>query len=455
MKKKLLLPVFCFLLPTSMSLNGCEVVQESKEEQYVENHEIYGSNANYDVLNNGHIAVGMWVTPKDTMRTDEMFKYIAESGINVVNGFAYYENTEEEIKQVLDYCEKYNLKYLLASLEIENDIKKYAKSQDEKHIKHTMELIGKFANHKAFCGTLFIDEPNASILPAIGDFYKEYLKTYPDKLAYVNLFPSYAVAGTGYSQYEDYIDNWFSKTNAKLLSYDHYPLIKYDPTQEGYAYEYKDYYYSLDILRSKTLKQGVPLWTFSATLGYDHQTELSRRIPSREDIRWTVFSNLAFGAKGIQYFCYCTPDQDSYSTAMIDRQGNKTERYDYVKEVNTEFKNYESILLNSDAVGVMMYDYRRNGYELFEAPLKSFGPIKNVEGNRYLIGCFQDKDNGKKSILITPTTPRDDITITLNMYKNIKNVNAYVHGQKTNLEVKDGKLELTINKGDSVLISFE
>lgn len=453
MKRKKMINAMCLQLIAFCTLASCSTA--NKESDYIENYKTYGSNANYDLFNNKKITVGMWVTPPDNLRNDEQFKMIAESGINMVNGFAYYENTEEEVLEVLNYCEKYNLKYLYASLEIENDIKEYSKDQNQEHIDHTMNLISKFASHKAFAGTLFIDEPSASLLDSVGAFFNAYKEIYKDKIAYVNLLPSYAVSGTGYSRYEDYIDGWFSKTNSNLLSYDHYPLIDCDPSIEGYKYEYSDYYYNLDLLRVKTLEQGTPLWTFVSTLGYEHQTEYSRREPSREDLRWTVFSNLAFGAKAIQYFCYFTPSQDSYGDGMVTRGGIKTKRYDYVQEVNNEFKNYEEILMNADAVGVIMNDYRRNSQKLYTESLNSFGPIKSVEGNKYLIGCFIDKDSGKKSIMITPTTPRDDIDITLKMYQNIKEVDAYIQGKKQTLTVSNSKLNLSINKGDSVVIEFK
>ena len=112
------------------------------------------------------------------------------------------------------------------------------------------------------------------------------------------------------------------------------------------------------------------------------------------------------------------------------------------------------MLLNSDAVGVMINDYRRDGYDIYSTPLTKFGKIESVEGNRYVIGCFSDKDTGKKSVLISPTTPRDDVEITLNMSGKTKSVTAYIGGEKTTLEVKDNKLTLKIDRGDAVFIQL-
>ena len=122
--------------------------------------------------------------------------------------------------------------------------------------------------------------------------------------------------------------------------------------------------------------------------------------------------------------------------------------------MNAEFKNYGSILLNSDAVGVMIEDYRRGGLGIYTTPLSKFGAIQSVEGNRYVIGCFSDKDTGKKSVLISPTTPRDDIEITLNMHKSVKEVRAFVNNEWKTLQVKNNKLKLDIKHGDAMFIQL-
>ena len=93
------------------------------------------------------------------------------------------------------------------------------------------------------------------------------------------------------------------------------------------------------------------------------------------------------------------------------------------------------------------------GIDLRESENFAVG-YESVEGNRYVIGCFSDKDTGKKSVLISPTTPRDDVEITLNMSGKTKSVIAYIGGEKTTLEVKDNKLTLKIDRGDAVFIQL-
>lgn len=419
-------------------------------EQYHDDKKIYGDPAVYDVLQKGDIPIGMWVTPTSKYRNEEAYKKIADCGITTVNGFYYSDGTETEIKEVLGYCEKYKLNYLLNSKSIESEVMAYADDPVQTHIDNAMNEIRLYASSPALSGVLFLDEPNAKYFDAIGAFYQRFNELYPGKLAYVNNLPYEAVAGSGYSRYEDYLNAFLDKTGSRFWSYDNYPLLNYDPSQPDYKCEAIDFYYNLDLVRSATLQRRIPFWCFAQALSYDNH-----RSPSREDLRWDVFSNLAFGAKGIQYFCYFTPGQDSYGEGLVSRSGVETARYAYAQELNREIKTYTPYLLNADAIGVMMNDYRRNGYRLYETPLTKFGPIKSVEGNRYLIGCFSDQTTGDKSILITPTTPRDDIEITLNLYSSVHEVEAMEDGKFTALSVKNGKLALRLQKGNALYIRFK
>lgn len=444
------------IIATTMAAMTVACLCSCKEEDLLVDTPI-GSNATYDVMGTGEIPVGMWVTPPDGYQTEDAFRVIAESGINMVNGFGYNENTDEEVQAVLDACQANGLKYLYSSLEIEENIRAYNTSKDASLIENTMTQIGKFASHPAYAGQLFIDEPGASYFDTLSDFFDAYRAKYPEKLAYVNMLPTYALAATGCPRYEDYFDIWNEKIDPAFYSYDSYPLIDYDPAMVGYQAELSDFFYNLDLLRVKTLEQGIPMWSFIATLGYTTavgSSEPNRRSPSREDLRWQVFCNLAFGSKGLQYFCYWTPGQDTFQNAMVDRAGNPTDTYYHVQEVNAEFEKYGSVLLNADAVGVMMNDYRRDGFDIYSTALTKFGGIQSVEGNRYVIGCFSDKDTGKKSVLISPTTPRDDIEITLNMHKSVQEVTAYIKGEMQTLKVENNKLDLSIAKGDAVFVQL-
>ncbi len=292
---------------------------------------------------------------------------------------------------------------------------------------------------------------------ALNDVIQEYNKNYPGKQWHINMFPSYGEGGAG-APYEQYVDDWMELVNPNYYSYDSYPLLEVNEDNPFARYESEDYYYNLDILRTKTAERRIPLWSFIQTLAIgDSKGNYHKRVPSREDIRWQVFTNLAFGVKGLQYFCYWTPNSGSetFSPAMIAPDGSKTEHYDQVKEVNEEVLKIGKSLLLSDSEGVILHTAStEKRFRLYKDSLTSFDCIESVSGDDVLIGCFFNRYTGEKSVMITPTTPRDDISITLNMKKGTKKVTAYSGLSKKELAVENGALTLNIAKGDSLYIVF-
>ena len=100
---------------------------------------------------------------------------------------------------------------------------------------------------------------------------------------------------------------------------DYYPnfAAAYDgpePSQAGYQR-------SLAVLRANALRVGIPFWNFfgvESVFGGEPD-------PTEAQIRWQVFTSLAYGAKGVLYFCYWggilqeQPRFDGDSTAGLSR----------------------------------------------------------------------------------------------------------------------------------------
>lgn len=435
------------LVMVSLSVIGSTGCGKDGAQKKVEN--------NYDILDMGEIPIGMWATPPETYRTSEYFAMMKECGINFVNGFSPYENSVDAITEALNLAGEQNLKYLVSDSSVTRCIRAYESTRDEGLIEDAMKQIEAYYQQLAYAGQLLLDEPPRSMFEGLQLFIEAYEKNYPGKQWHINMFPHYAEAGAGVP-YEQYVDDWMELVNPNYYSYDSYPLLEYDEDNPFARPEITDYYYNLDLLRAKTREKGIPFWSFIQTLGISGTEGVpDKRTPSREDIRWQVFTNLAFGVKGIQYFCYFTPSggSESFTPALITTDGKKTERFDYVKELNTEISAYSSILINCHAEGVMLnHEKDEERFRLYEEKLESFGKLKSVEGDTVLVGCFTDCGTKKKSVLVTATTPRDNVSVTLNFEGGIKKVTAYINGEAVQLEVVDRKLKLDILKGDAVYI---
>jgi len=79
-----------------------------------------------------------------------------------------------------------------------------------------------------------------------------------------------------------------------VLSYDNYVILE-DGTDRT-----KGHFDNLASARTLPLKYDVPFWPFGLTTKHRKY-----RQPSESDVRWKQFTNLAHGAKGLWYFCYC------------------------------------------------------------------------------------------------------------------------------------------------------
>lgn len=399
----------------------------------------------YAILHTDKFPIGMWVTPPDSFRNDYQYKKMAESGLTFVNGFAHYENTPEEILHALDLSAKNNLLYFVNRKSTHYAIQKYNQLQSVPE--EFVSGLKPFATHPAFAGELLIDEPGKPLITSVAAFVRSFEANFSDKMWHVNLFPTYATGGIQTHSYEDYIDTWLAEVKPPYLSYDSYPLLT-----NGEIID--DYYYNLDLIRSKALKAGIPFWTFIQTLSIAQTPGVpDKREPSREDIRWQVWSNLALGAKGIQYFCYWTPGSatEVFTDAMIDRNGNETVRYQYVKELNSEVQVIGRKLLKSDPVGVIQTAARP--YSLYDEALKSFGPVKALKGDDHIAGCFFD-ENKNVQLLLTPLQPDEGAEIEV-LLKNEKGTVKVTQGTvERKMKYRNGSLRFTLNASDAVLVEF-
>ena len=411
----------------------------------------------YDLLGLDNIHIGMWVTPPAEHRSQEAYDTLAESGINFVNGFEYFESDEFAIREALGYAENSGLKFLVADKRVSTAINDYQTTKDAKLIEDAMLAIESYYDSPAYAGQLLIDEPDYNKFDTVNAFIEAYKLNYPGKQWHVNMFPSYAESGAGVP-YLQYVEEWMDRVKPNYYSFDSYPLLVPDETNPFTRYEIEDYYYNLDLLRVKTAERKIPLWSFIQTLGISGTPGVpDKRIPSREDIRWQVFTNLAFGVKGLQYFCYWTPGggSESFTDALIAQDGTKTERYDYVKEINNEILGFGKQLIRCDSEGMILHTNQPSAarYKLYEESLARYGILIGVEGDDVLIGCFKDPYTLKESILLVPVTPRDEANVSLKI-KSDSEITVYQNGEKRSQKVKDGKFDLQIQKGDAAYILF-
>ena len=121
-------------------------------------------------------------------------------------------------------------------------------------------------------------------------------QTDPDKLGFINLFPSYEF--NSFSDWKSYADAYLGDTTLQVACFDHYyPHCEF---QTDHASSSTNYYANLAYM--KHLAGSRPLWAYLRS----SETFLEEKDSTWQDayIRLGAFAPLAFGAKGIIYFCY-------------------------------------------------------------------------------------------------------------------------------------------------------
>ena len=117
-----------------------------------------------------------------------------------------------------------------------------------------------------------------------------------------------------YTEYVDrYVSTMMANSTLDVLCMDHYPTFEYSTAYNWSMYStapvatrgilvesLPGYRANLGVMRAASLRVGVPFWNFFKAV----QVGDVDSDPTEAQLRWQVFTSLAYGAKGVLYFCY-------------------------------------------------------------------------------------------------------------------------------------------------------
>jgi hypothetical protein len=170
-----------------------------------------------------------------------------------------------------------------------------------------------------------------------------------------------------------------------VLSMDHYP--HFTPEADG-----RDTYCeNLEVMREQSLGAGVPFWNFFNTMPFGGHAD-----PTEAQLRWQINASLAYGAKGVMYFCYWTPSGKEFPKggAIIRRDGTRTRHYEEARRLNARLKQLGPTLMQLTSTGV----YRVRPKADPAAALQG-SPIRSLTKGDYLVGAFKHSD-GRRAVLL-------------------------------------------------------
>ena len=197
-------------------------------------------------------------------------------------------------------------------------------------------------NHPAIAGYMLRDEPNRTDFHELGEWAKKIRAVDDNHFCYLNLFPNYATEQQlGTKTYKQHVDLFIQEVPIQLLSFDHYPVLG-DSLRANW-------YENLEIISEAARKAGKPFWAFALSVAHGPYP-----IPTVAQLRLQVFSDLAYGAQGIQYFTYWTPYDTTwkFNNGPITLEGKRTVVYDRIKLVNSEIRNLSGVFLGASVISV-------------------------------------------------------------------------------------------------------
>ena len=316
---------------------------------------------------NDFFPISYWAGPP--VYEDDRYAEVADCGFTVA---PIMVKDAVEGQRALDMLQRHHLKAAVVDPRIHRNMVFQEGWQDV-----IRQVVRDYADHPAVYAYFITDEPSCCHFESLAKITHEFLRLDPQHIPYINLFPSYASHDQlGALEYSHYIRRFLEMVKPPLLSYDHYALFEDGINRPSY-------FYDLSVNRSESLKAGVPFWNI--ILSTPH---FNYRDPSAEDLRWQVYTSLAYGAKGLGYFTYWTPDVENYRNGIIGVGGDRTEKYAIVRQLNREIRQLSPYLLSLRSTKVTHTPDAPAG----NTPLKGEGIVLKVEGGEFVVGEFEDTE---------------------------------------------------------------
>ena len=101
-------------------------------------------------------------------------------------------------------------------------------------------------------------------------------------------------------RYREHLKQFIETVKPDLISYDHYHFLK---DKDGQPLTASQYFLNLALIRDGGLEAGKPFLNIIQA----NTIEKSWRLPNAQEMRFLVFTTMAYGGRGISYFTYWGP----------------------------------------------------------------------------------------------------------------------------------------------------
>lgn len=393
----ILLIIILLFLPFKISKGGTntDVIQRFNREQT----DNLGSALYDSIFQNIFPIIASHPVPAGLIPMQESFQTLKDCGFNTIS----YALSSNNIDRAVSIAKETGIKMILRTGSLlhpegEDIVKKY---------RNTDEIIGWYLK----------DEPAYEELDTVKFYYDKIKELSPDKLVYINLIgdaiKKYIGSSNSYSDYLNYFQKEFHPT---IWSYDCYPISE---VNGQIKVNYNLFYSNLEYFRSISDMTHRPFWAYCQCMEYKN-TRLYRPKCTVPYLRFEAFSALAYGAQGIIYWAYAqqASKYDSFLSAPINIEGEKTEEWHFVQKVNREISAFAQIFK-----GALIIDCRHTG-NLFIKNTRTFSnnfwPLAACKSGREGVLLSLLKNSEGYYLIIVNHDIINNQTISLSFQEGIK-----------------------------------
>ena len=368
---------------------------------------------------------------KPQWATAENFQKLADAGLKSVT----VETEDYDYRSQMDLAHQAGLKTLPIIGWLTGRYER-----DPENYKGLDEYIAYLSQHPSTMAYHMCDEPSTRDIPSLL-FRKEKVESLdPNHPVYINLNPDGSVNALGVDNYHDYIEAFARDCKCKLISFDMYPILP-----EGGVMSH--WHRCLRDVSEVSRQYGVPFWAFAASCWINNENGIqSRGVPSTENLRMQVYTDLAYGAQVVQYFTIQQYGGTTLAPLMSD--GTWSVAFDFLKEASLQVQK-RGYVFDGCSVSKVRFTAEPSawGYKLSMSELPAAVGSLSTDKTA-MVSFLENRGNEYMAIVNQSYTDKITASVTFNeLAFTIERDGSFVEHER-------GSEEFTIDEGDLMVIKI-
>ena len=286
--------------------------------------------------------MGWWGVPEDKV-TVERYREAREAGFTALMQGA---SNAEKIRSFLDMAQRAGIKLSVFFPELGKE-------------GHEAE-VAMLKDHPALFMWHIKDEPKYKDFETVAKTIRRIDAVDGKHPCYVNHIAD-ASDSMGVPDYSAYMERMLREFKPRLISADFYPCRLADVTKSvpyrdigNEVYVSTTWYRQLEYLSGLARREHLPLALFACDVAHN-VIDYVYPVPTVAMLRLQMYSNLAYGARMLQYFTYWNPSSKTplkFHESIIREDGTRSPVYDRVRQVNRELQARAFVFMDAELVSV-------------------------------------------------------------------------------------------------------